>query len=86
MSEPLLIYCDIGDGARYAILNPKSFEDGGLEWRLRYNDPSKVRFQAATIVEQYAHMCDPNVSEADAINLLRHMRRAYKAALEREPE
>lgn len=79
MIEPLVIWQDIGDGAAVCVANPKSFENGGVEWRLRYGDPVKVRFLAATLVAQFNHLCGNEITTKEAIALLRKIRRATAA-------
>ena len=37
-----------GDGAVMTIVDPRSFEDGGIGWKLRYGNPDGVRYTAAS--------------------------------------
>lgn len=65
---------DCGDGAFMSIINPQSFEDGGLEWRLRYGNPDAVRYIAAAVVESYDYLCSSEINMKEAIRRLRLLR------------
>lgn len=41
---------DCGDGAQMTMPRDR------LEWNLRYGDPERVRFDAASVVESYAYL------------------------------
>lgn len=44
------VYVDCGGGAQMTM--PR----GRLEWNLRYGDPARVRFDAASAVESYRYL------------------------------
>lgn len=72
---------DCGGGAFMSIVDPRSFADGGLEWRLRYGSPNAVRYIAAGVVESYDYLLSDEITMAEAIRRLRLMRSARRAAL-----
>lgn len=80
MGEPLLIRVDCGNGAFMDVLNVSSFEDGGLEWKLRYGSPDAVRYIAAGIVANYDYLCGDEITMKEAIRRLRLLRAARKAS------
>lgn len=71
----------VGDGAVMTVINPRSFEYGGLEWRLRYGNAEGVKYTAASVVECYDYLCSPNITLKEATRRLRLLR-AGRAALE----
>lgn len=78
----LVAQVEIGDGAVMSIPDPRAFEDGGLEWCLRYTCPdlpNNVQFQAASVVESYDYLLGPDITMKEAIDRLRIMRRARAA-------
>lgn len=74
MGERLTLSVDVGGGAVMTILNPASFEDGGLGWQLRYGSPEAVRFVAASVVESYDYLLSSEITTTEAIRRLRAMR------------
>lgn len=81
----LVAQVEIGDGAVMSIPDPRAFEDGGLEWCLRYTCPdlpNNVQFQAASVVESYDYLLGPDITMKEAIDRLRIMRRARAALKE----
>jgi hypothetical protein len=54
-------------------------DDGEMQWSLRYGNDDLlrgVRMSAASVVESYRYLTDPNLSQADAIRALKRARRA----------
>lgn len=59
--------------------------DGTLRWTLRYGTAEAVvtdRMAAAWVLDAYAHLTDPNISQASAIASLKRARRAARAILD----
>jgi hypothetical protein len=73
-----------GDGAFMSIIDPRSFEDGGLEWRLRYGNPATIRYIAAGVVESYDYLLSAEISTKEAIRRLRLLRSARRALQSQE--
>lgn len=73
---------DCGDGAVMTIVDPRSFEDGGVEWRLRYGSPEAVRYTAASLVESYDYLLSGEISTKEAIRRLRLLRAGRRALSE----
>lgn len=78
----LTIEVDCGDGAFMSIADPRSFEDGGVEWRLRYGNPEQVRYVAAGLVDSYDYLLSGEITQKEAERRLRLMRQVRRAALE----
>lgn len=73
-----------GDGAVMSIVDPRSFEDGGIGWTLRYGDPGGVRYTAASLIDSYDYLLSGEITMQEAtrrLRLLRAARRALLAAL-----
>lgn len=75
---------DCEGGAFMSIINPQSFDDGGLEWRLRYGNPAEVRYIAAGIVESYDYLCSGEITTKEAIRRLRILRAGRRALENRD--
>lgn len=73
---------DCGDGAVMTIVDPRSFEDGGVEWRLRYGRPEAVRYTAASLVESYDYLLSREISTKEAIRRLRLLRAGRHALMD----
>lgn len=71
----------LGGGAAMTILNPQSFEDGGIEWHCRYGNFEGVRYSAASVIESYDYLLSNEITTGEAIKRLRDLRgaRAYLA-------
>lgn len=76
---------DCGDGAFMSIVDPRSFKDGGVEWRLRYGGPDKVRYIAAGLIESYDYLLSDEITTKEAIHRLRLLR-AGRAALKEDAD
>lgn len=73
----------VGDGAVMTVINPRSFENGSLEWRLRYGNAEGIKYTAASVVECYDYLCSPEITLKEAVRRLRLLR-AGRAALQGE--
>jgi len=82
----LTLEVDCGDGAVMSAVNPLSFEDGGVEWRLRYGDPEGVRFIAAALIDSYDYLLSGHINQKEAERRLRLLRQARRAALKEADE
>lgn len=69
-------HVDCGDGAVMEIIDPRSFEDGGPEWVMRYGDPKSIRYGVAALLESYDYLISHAISTKEAIRRLRLMRQA----------
>ena len=76
---PMIASVELGGGAVMSVLNPRSFQGGGLQWRLRYGDPSSVRLVAASVVEDYDALTSGEYTMAETMRRLRILRRARAA-------
>lgn len=73
---------DVGDGAVMTIPDPRAYEDGGLEWCLRYTCgdlPNNVQFQAASVIDSLDHLLGGWINNTEAMRRLRLMRARYRA-------
>jgi hypothetical protein len=77
-ADGLVAQVALGDGAYSSILNPRSFEDGGLAWRLTWGDAHKVRYVAASVIESYDYLLSPHLTMREATDRLRKLRAARK--------
>jgi hypothetical protein len=80
---PLIASVTLGDGAQMTVINPCSFADGGLQWRLRYGDAQSVALLAAGVVEDYDALTSGELTIKETLRRLRILRRA-RAQLLRE--
>ncbi|WP_374828718.1 hypothetical protein [Paenochrobactrum pullorum] len=62
---------DLGGGAIATIVNPQSFNDGGVIWRVRYDNCEEVRYTAAMIIESYDYLLSSDISTTEAIRRIR---------------
>lgn len=76
------IHVPVGDGATHDILDPRSFDDGGLEWIMRYGNPESVRHTVASILASYDYLLCGDITTKDAISRLRKLRAMRAAAVE----
>jgi len=76
----LTLEVDCGEGAFMSIVDPRSFQNGGVEWRLRYGSPDEVRFVAATLIASYDYLLSQGITKAEAVKRLTLLRRARRAA------
>jgi len=79
----LMAQVELGDGAAMSVLNPRSFEDGGLEWHLRHGDVERARYIAASIVSDYDALTSDAMTLTETTRRLRILRRARRLIAER---
>lgn len=73
----LMLKVEHGDGAVGFIPDPAAFDDGGLEWCLRYaRQHNNCHLQAAAVVSTFDHLMSPNITMKEATRRLRQMRAA----------
>lgn len=78
----LTLQVDHGDGAVSTIPDPAVFDDGGLEWCLRYTDNgNNCRMQAASVVSSIDYLLSGNITMQEATRRLRQMRAARRDRL-----
>lgn len=68
----------MGGGAYSTIINPKSFENGGSEWVMRYGKPESVRYTVAGLLETFDYLLSDNINMKEATRRLRIMRAVRK--------
>lgn len=71
----------LGDCAASAIVNPQSFEDGGVEWVMRYGNSEAVKYTAASLIESYDYLLSDEITMKEATRRLRLLRAARLALL-----
>lgn len=69
-------HVDCGDGAVMEIIDPRSFENGGPEWVMRYGDPGSIRYGVASLLESYDYLLSSDLTAKEAIRRLRLLRLA----------
>lgn len=78
-ADGMTVRVPVGDGAVHEIIDPRSFEDGGLEWTMRYGNPETVRYSAASIIDSYDYLLSDHITLTEATRRLRILRQ-YRAA------
>lgn len=68
-----------GDGAVMTIVDPRSFEDGGIGWKLRYGNTDGVRYTAASLIDSYDYLLSREISAKEAMRRLRLLRAGRQA-------
>lgn len=63
-----------GDGAVMTIVDPRSFKDGGIGWKLRYGNPDGVRYTAASLIDSYDYLLSSEITMKEATRRLRLLR------------
>ncbi|MGB3830867.1 MAG: hypothetical protein WA975_03275 [Mesorhizobium sp.] len=79
----LIAKINCGDGAFMSIVDPRSFADGGVAWKLRYGFPEAVRFVAASLIKSYDYLLFDEINMKEATRRLRLLL-SGRAALEQE--
>jgi hypothetical protein len=69
-------HVDCGDGAVMDIIDPRSFENGGPEWTMRYGNPESIRYTVASLLASYDYLLSGEITMAEATQRLRLLRRA----------
>ena len=75
-----------GDGAVMTIVDPRSFEDGGVGWKLRYGNPDAVRHSAASLIDSYDYLLSGEITMQEATRRLRLLRAGRRALATKEAE
>jgi len=65
-------WAKLEDGTVWPLI--QYVEDGGLEWQLRYGDPERVRFAAASVVAAYQRLTHGGITTTQ-VRRLRWLRR-----------
>lgn len=78
-ADGMTVEVPVGDGARHSIIDPRSFENGGAEWVMRYGNPEAIRYTVASLLGSYDYLLSGEISTSEAIRRLRIMRQ-YRAA------
>jgi|GEM_PF-2872696 len=76
---------ELGEGAGATIIDPRSFEDGGAEWVMRYGNPASISLVVASLLSSYDDLLSCGITMRDAERRLRLMRKARASLSEREP-
>lgn len=79
-ADGMTLEVDVGGGAAMRIVDPRSLEDGGLEWGLRYGAAGDLRYTAASVIESYDYLLSSAINEAEALRRLRELRRVRAVA------
>jgi len=74
----------VGDDAWMTIIDPRSFEDGGAEWVMRYGDPEGIRYSVASGLASYDYLLCGEITTTEAVRRLRIMRNARAEAAKSE--
>jgi hypothetical protein len=75
----LTITVDHGGGAHGTIPDPAAFDDGGLEWCLRYApQANNCNLQAASVAATFDYLLSANINMKEATRRLRQMRTARR--------
>lgn len=78
-ADGMTAHVDLGDGASSRILNPQSFEDGGLCWSLTWWDSAEpLRYVASSVIEDYDYLLSGAITTGEAIRRLRILRSARR--------
>lgn len=75
-----ILSVDVGGGAVHTIVDPRSFPAGGIEYCLRYGEPSlSAQLVAASLISSFDYLLSDNISTKEAIRRLRILRAERKA-------
>lgn len=78
-ADGMTISVPVGEGVTHNIIDPRSFEDGGMEWALRYGNAESVRYTAASVIADYDYLLSEHISMKEATRRLRIMRQYRRA-------
>ena len=78
-ADGMTVNVGVGDGATHVIIDPRSFEDGGPEWTMRYGNPERIRYTVASLLDRYDYLLSGNISMTEATRRLRIMRKIRAA-------
>ncbi len=74
-------HVECGDGAVINIIDPRSFENGGPEWIMRYGNPESIRHGVVMLLMSYDYLLSSEITTTEAIRRLRLMRQARRECL-----
>src|SRR3546814_6691562 len=78
-ADGMTAHFGLGDGASSRVLNPQSFEDGGLCWSLILWDSAEpLRYVASSVIEDYDYLLSGAITTSEAIRRLRILRTARR--------
>lgn len=77
-ADGMTCHVDLGNGAVFSIIDPRSFREGGPEWTMRYGDPSGIRFVVASLLESYDYLLSDAINLSEATRRLRLLRAKRK--------
>lgn len=80
-ADGMTAHVDCGDGAVMEIIDPRSFDDGGPEWVMRYGNPLPIRYTVAFLLASYDHLLSDEITVTEAIRRLRLLRQKRAALL-----
>jgi hypothetical protein len=78
-ADGMTAHVDHGGGAVSTIIDPRSFDNGGPEWVMRYGDPESIRYTVASLLSSYDYLLSGEITQREAIKRLALMRRARAA-------
>ena len=80
-ADGMTIHVPVENGeAVMDIADPRSFEDGGLEWVMRYGDVESIRYTVASLLSSYDYLLSGEITMKEATRRLRVMRQYRRAA------
>lgn len=79
-ADGMTIHVPVGDGAVMEIIDPRSFEDGGPEWTMRYGNALAIRYTVATLLASYDYLLCHDITMQEATRRLRILRSYRRAA------
>lgn len=85
-ADGMTLVVPIGEGAQQRIIDPRSFNDGGIVWQLTYGDPITFRYVTASLLCSYDSLLSHDISTKEAIRQLRILRSARRAAVTPKPD
>jgi hypothetical protein len=72
---------ECGDGAVMSIIDPRSFNNCGPEWVMRYGNPDSIRFTVASLLASYDYLLSDHINQAEALRRLRLLRAKRKECM-----
>lgn len=81
MADQLVKYVAVGGIAVMPMMDPLSFDSGGISWTLRYGNAESckaVGVLAAGVLDSYDYLLSDAITTAEAIRRLRILRAAWK--------
>jgi hypothetical protein len=84
-AKGMTLNVSVGDGAFMTVIDPRSFEDGGPEWVMRYGNPDSIRYAVASILESYDCLLSGSINMREASRRLGILRDARREAAKGHP-